>query len=411
MILEPSPRVQNVVREFALDTSSTSPEYGMELASGKTLRVTGTLHRVIRLLDGTQTPADVARAMRERYSTDLSEEDINRIIRDYLLPHGLIGGEVGCQQSHIKLKMSLVSESKVTRVSDVLAVLFSPRLGIAAAVMSAIFHILSYWRGDLAFESFGQATETWYAWALLLVLSSSFFHELGHGAACRSQQAEAGEIGIGLYGFIFAFFTDLNRCWRLPRLRRAIIDAGGMYFQYLFAGVVGALFLLTEEPGLLCGLYFIDLALVINCNPFLRFDGYWLLADILGVPNLRSRMKEQILALIPQSSHEVAPWPLRTPLRIAVLLYGVCTAAVLGWFTYRLAVRLPNLLLAYPGILRDAADTVLSAVPEGAWMRAVFGVQRLLFPTLLLVGLGYLVGSRLAVFVKSHWTRRRRTAA
>ncbi len=56
-------------------------------------------------------------------------------------------------------------------------------------------------------------------------------HEIGHLTACSRYGAQHGGIGIGIYWCMPVFYAEVNGAWMLPRLQRAVVDVGGLYFQ------------------------------------------------------------------------------------------------------------------------------------------------------------------------------------
>jgi putative peptide zinc metalloprotease protein len=123
----------------------------------------------------------------------------------------------------------------------------------------------------------------------LVTFLSVLFHEFGHLSACQYFDCPHGEIRLGLYLVFPVFYANVSSAWRLDRKARVVVDLAGMYFQLILTIPVFLLYHSTQEKA--CLLLFLELdAMILFClNPFLRFDGYWLCSDLLGVPNLRSR--------------------------------------------------------------------------------------------------------------------------
>jgi putative peptide zinc metalloprotease protein len=131
-------------------------------------------------------------------------------------------------------------------------------------------------------------------WASLSVIGT--IHEMGHGLTCTYLGAPSTRWGLLLiYLVVPCAFCDVSGAWRLPEKRhRLAVGAAGLAFQWV-AGAIALLFWRVVEPGTLlsrglatmagtCGL-----ASLLNLWPFLRLDGYYMLSDLLELPNLRSR--------------------------------------------------------------------------------------------------------------------------
>jgi len=127
------------------------------------------------------------------------------------------------------------------------------------------------------------------------VAAAKTLHEFGHALACRHYGGECHEIGVALMMFSPSMYCDVSDADRLPsRAVRLAIGAAGMYVELVLSAVAFALWWNTR-PGLLHHLsWAVFLAtqvsvVAFNLNPLLRLDGYYMLCDWLGVPNLRQK--------------------------------------------------------------------------------------------------------------------------
>lgn len=117
-------------------------------------------------------------------------------------------------------------------------------------------------------------------------------HELGHGIACRRFGGECHELGILFIAFFPLLYCDVSDAWLLrSRWQRALISSAGMIVEFVVAAVA-ALLWLASVPGV-AHTFFLNIVIVasvntllVNGNPLLRYDGYYILADLLERPNL-----------------------------------------------------------------------------------------------------------------------------
>ncbi len=123
-------------------------------------------------------------------------------------------------------------------------------------------------------------------------------HEFGHGVACRRFEWESQTIGAAFLVFSPCLYCDVSDSWMLARRgHRMAVSAAGMYVELLIAPVALWLWWFSV-PGLFhSGCLQIVLVgsvstLLFNANPLLRYDGYYLLQDLFGVPNLQSRSQQ-----------------------------------------------------------------------------------------------------------------------
>jgi len=112
-------------------------------------------------------------------------------------------------------------------------------------------------------------------------------HELGHAISAINYKIKTGKIGFGLYIIFPVLYIDLGETWRLSAYKRTIINFSGIYFQ-LILGMVLALFLMIFKTNfILTHLFYANFIIVLlNLNPFIKFDGYWIISDLLDEKNL-----------------------------------------------------------------------------------------------------------------------------
>jgi putative peptide zinc metalloprotease protein len=143
----------------------------------------------------------------------------------------------------------------------------------------------------------------------LLVMALVFpvlklLHEFGHACATKAWDGEVHEMGVMLLVLMPIPYMDASSAsaFRETR-RRVVVGAAGMLVEVLIASV--ALFLWLEaEPGLFRAiLYNVMLVagittVLFNANPLLRFDGYYILADLIQIQNLRQRGQQYLGNLV-----------------------------------------------------------------------------------------------------------------
>jgi putative peptide zinc metalloprotease protein len=129
-------------------------------------------------------------------------------------------------------------------------------------------------------------------------------HELGHACATRAWGGEVHEMGVMLLVFMPIPYVDASAssAFREAR-RRVVVGAAGMLVE-TFVAALALFFWLGAEPGVLRAILY-DVMLiagvstvVFNANPLLRFDGYYILADLLQMPNLRQRGQQYLTHLV-----------------------------------------------------------------------------------------------------------------
>ena len=115
----------------------------------------------------------------------------------------------------------------------------------------------------------------------------------------------------GFYLIYPAFYTDTTESYRLGRWGRVRTDLGGFYFHLLFAVGLVAAYLRSGYDILLLAILLINLDMARQLIPFVRLDGYWLLSDLTGIPDLFTQMgsfiRECRVALAPRGTSGCQP--------------------------------------------------------------------------------------------------------
>ncbi|MCB9846318.1 MAG: hypothetical protein H6811_10080 [Phycisphaeraceae bacterium] len=229
--------------------------------------------------------------------------------------------------------------------------------------------------------------------ANLVVLGGVFIviraiHEFGHAMACKAMGGRCTEIGVILVALVIPLpYCDASSAWRFPDTwRRVLVSAAGMLVESFFASIAGIVWALTtpQDAPLAHAIAFNIMVVsgvatfIFNANPLLRYDGYYILTDLTGVPNLAQRSKDIWKYLIERFAFGLrnldAPWVRARGELWLILVYGVLSPP------YRLFIGISILLLVASRFF--TLGLVLAAVLAVLW-----------FVWPVLKGLAYLLGS------------------
>ena len=156
-------------------------------------------------------------------------------------------------------------------------------------------------------------------------------HEFGHAYMAKRAGCRVQSMGLAFMVLFPLFYTDVSDAWRVnDRRSRLLIGAGGVLAELLLACVALLAWSLLPDGPLRTAAFMLASAtwittVVINLNPFMRFDGYFLLSDLWGVDNLQSRafalcrwrMREALFGY-----GEPAPEPWSPAMRRKLLVWG-----------------------------------------------------------------------------------------
>jgi putative peptide zinc metalloprotease protein len=185
----------------------------------------------------------------------------------------------------------------------------------------------------------------------IAVTFSKIVHELAHAYAARRYGVRVPTMGVAFLVLWPFLYTDTSETWKLADHRKQLVVAcAGMASELVLAVFSTLLWALAPEGGAKNVLFVLAsttwiVTLGINLSPFMRFDGYFVLSDLLGFPNLHERagacarwwMRKTFFGL-----EETQPEPeLKPRQRAALIVFAYVTWA------YRLTVFLGIALLVY----------------------------------------------------------------
>ncbi len=173
-------------------------------------------------------------------------------------------------------------------------------------MLAAITLVVSQWDlfyGKLPeFQSFFNWWTIFSFWISLAIVK--IIHEFGHGLTAKHYGGEVHEMGMLFLVLTPALYCDVTDSWLLPnKWHRIWISAAGIYVE-LFLASIATFVWFYSEPGLLNSLSMATMficsinTVLFNANPLLRYDGYYVMADWLEIPNLRIKSTQFFAYLI-----------------------------------------------------------------------------------------------------------------
>ncbi len=222
-------------------------------------------------------------------------------------------------------------------------------------------------------------------WFALILFFVKGLHELGHAYTAVRLGCQVPAIGVAFMLLTPMLYTDVTDAWRLTsRRKRMTIDFAGIAVELMIACVATFSWSFLPE-GKLKSLAFLlatsslFMSLVINLSPFMRFDGYFILADLVGIPNLQPRafgvarwkIREMLFALDAPCPEDMPP-----PKLLSLTFYAWAT----WWYRFILYLGIAALVYAYffkaLGVILFAVEVavflvnpVISEIKEWAKMK------------------------------------------
>jgi putative peptide zinc metalloprotease protein len=356
------------------------PWYVLEdVVNQRVHRFTPATHAVIGLMDGRRTLHEVWQIATENMGDDAPTQD--EMIRLLSQLHNadvlqcdvppdtaeLLGRFEKAETQKLRkrllsplaLNLSLVDPDRFLRwLTPKLAPLMG-RVGFGlwlAVVVPAVVLSGVHWRelSEGVLDQILAPQNLFLMWLLFPLIKA--FHELGHGIIARHFGAEVHDMGVMLLVITPVPYVDASSASAFPeKYRRALVGAGGMIFELLLAAIAFYVWL-NAEPGVVRSLAHNVMliggvtTLTFNANPLLRFDGYYILSDLIEIPNLRQRSTQQVRYLAerwllgnqdaePPDTTGSEPFWL-TAFALAAFFYRVFVVAAIMFFVFNASMLL-----------------------------------------------------------------------
>jgi putative peptide zinc metalloprotease protein len=385
------------------DSGYQTPKFLVRRADGQVMQLPQLLYSLAVSLDG-RDAEQIARALCVELGEELTAEQVSFLVEERLRPAGLVAPDdtdaadvetPAPMQSDLLLalryRVGVVPASVSWRVAGVFRPLFARPVWVLALGALVALDLAIVLQANLIDSLTSGVTALIHRPALNLlliaiVLLSGVFHECGHVTACRYGGARPGEMGIGLYLVWPAFYSTVTDSYRLGRVGRLRTDLGGVYFNAISIAALSGLYLATGQPWLLVAVFALHTETAWQFLPTIRFDGYYMLADVAGVPELFSYIGPVLKSLVPgRPTHprvrELRPWSRR----LIVGWAGLTVPVLLFYFVVFLLVVPRVLPLVWAAVL-EYLDTMQTAIRTGDVATVALSVFQLFMLLLPWVG-------------------------
>lgn len=384
--------------------------YLVRRGDGQIIQLDRLMYLLVEQIDGSRSLDEIGRRVSEQYGRTVSGGNVATLIGNSLHRDGIVPGPDGIVPElkkidpmlQLKMRMTLMPAGAVNAVAGLLRPLFWPPVVIAVLagfVAVDVWYFVQHGVGQGLRDTLYQPITMLMLYTLLVL--SIGWHELGHATACKYSGAEPGKIGFGIYVIWPAFFTDVTEVYTLGKAGRVRTDLGGVYFNAIFTiGVAGMYFLTGFEPILVL-ILMQHLLILYNFMPMLRMDGYFVIADSTGVPDLFARMKPVLKSMHPKKEAPKQVTELKRGVRRAVTTWVLLAVPVLIVVFTMMVIHAPRLLattwdsffVQKNKISEAMSDGSLAAVAVGGFQTAMLllpvgGMSLMAFNVVKRVGRG-----------------------
>ncbi|AWI28954.1 M50 family metallopeptidase [Streptomyces tirandamycinicus] len=379
----------------------TERKYLVRRGDGQVVQLSRLLYLVAEAIDGARNTETVSHRVSGRYGREVSADNVEYLIEQKLEPLGItvpfgqeddrVAGPTTDLLLVLKGHRVIFHERQVARIAKALAWLHRPpvvvlvliaALGVDIwlfAVHGAIGPVLQVLEQPVLMLA-----------VFVLIVASLVFHEFGHASACRYGGARPGSIGCGLFLIWPSMYTEVTDVYRIGRAGRIRTDLGGIYFNIVFVLGLALGYVLTGQPLFLAAIYLVHFEILEQLLPVVRLDGYYILGDLAGIPDLFGKIKPILRSMLPGRPLPPEVAGLRRPARIMVTGWVVTMvpliAAELGYVLW----NLPRLLGTSLRSLAEQVAGTWSAFAEGEITAGLVGVVGSFMLVCPLAGAAYL---------------------
>jgi putative peptide zinc metalloprotease protein len=202
------------------------------------------------------------------------------------------------------------------------------------------------------FFTFGNLGWMWLALGVVKVI-----HEFGHGLSCRKYGGEVHEMGALFLCLSPCLYCNVSDAWTMPsKWKRICISYAGIYIELAIAATATFVWWYTpSHPFInnlaLCLMVVCSVSTVIfNANPLMRYDGYYVMADWLEIPNLRDRSNRFLKNTVLEYCLGVEVQPetyMATTRKVLFITYAIVSYIYRWVITYSILIFMASFLKPY----------------------------------------------------------------
>ena len=376
------------------DSGFKQAPYIARRSDGQIIQLAPMLYALAEEIDGKRDMSQIAETLSDRIQRGVDADMVRMLLDEQLRRLGIVAqqdGDTGEMQKidpllALKFRTKVVPQPAIRALTTIFKPLFLPP--VMLAVVGAFFALVGWLFGVHGVSQ--SLRSVIYQPALLFLLLggvvlATAFHEIGHATAVRYGGARPGVMGVGIYIVWPAFYTDITDAYRLPKWGRLRADVGGMYFNCIFGLAAGGAYALTAFEPLLLLVILQTFAIVQQAMPFLRLDGYYIVSDLTGVPDILSRIRPVLSSLLPWRNADDRVTELKPWVRVVVTGYIIVLVPVLAGLLILMLVHAPRMFATAYDSLNHRWDRVSGGESAGKTIKDAFQMIVLLLPCIGLV--------------------------
>jgi putative peptide zinc metalloprotease protein len=368
----------------------------VQRADGQVIQLPPLLYSVATRMDGRHDIDAIAADVSSEIGRDLDESQVQYLIDEKLRPLGILTEPDGSSPAlekpdpflAFRFRFGVISERASGRLGALFAPLFHPALVVLALVAFVAADVWLFFAHGIAQSLRQSVYHPGYFLALFgAIVVAAAFHETGHAAGCHYGGCRPGRMGAGLYLAWPAFYTDVTDAYRLDRRGRLRTDLGGVYFNVLIVLTTMGLYALTHLEPLLLVVVIQHFEIAHQLLPVIRLDGYYIVADTTGVPDLFSRIGPIVRSIIPGHTTDAKVAVLKRWVRVTVTAWVLIVVPLLLFELALVLMNLPRIIATSWDSTRQLWGNATSSFSHSNVLSGVSSVLQVVVLAIPIVGI------------------------
>ncbi|WP_349317574.1 hypothetical protein [Chitinophaga sp. MM2321] len=315
------------------------------------LQINSITKSLLDLVNGTNNLEQIAINFNKSQNKNFSVDDIVHVFNKQILGYGIFATDnvekIKVKDEYLRLRFTLVPAFIVRKITPLFIPLFQRQVFLVLLTASILLLAGSFLTHVNVSQVYHHAGKELLLYFLIINYISLLLHEFGHAAACDTYGATSGDIGFGFYLVAPVFFSDVTDTWRLQKNQRLVVDFGGIYLQLIVCSALAICFYITGNRLWLDVSFLIAVTLLVNINPFLRYDGYWILSDLLSISNLKEKSMHTVGRFFGRMSGINKTWK-PDKRALFLLTYGLLSIGITIAFVIYMLLFNGNSILYFP---------------------------------------------------------------
>jgi multidrug resistance efflux pump len=264
---------------------------------------------VLERLDGRQDLESIASDVSRKHQTEVLEDQLKvftaKLQTLLLLDHpycwAKLEGSIRKKRHRILRNLLFIKihafnpDNLLGGLGKRLRFCFSPAFAAVVWIAVAVALVLSILNWESLFMSLGTIFSLYsIPLIVIIVFVIMTIHEFAHGLTLKHFGGKVDEMGFMILYFIPAFYCNVSDAWMLKKRERILVSFAGGYVQFFIwalATICWRLLAIETFASQICliTIAFCGIQTFLNFNPLIRLDGYYMLSDLLEIPNLRPK--------------------------------------------------------------------------------------------------------------------------